>query len=211
MKIATDLPWEEFAVVPESYATTWSCLYGNLQVEKGQTLLFRGATPALGQAALNIAASTGLNVIAAPRNQASFEKLLGLGPKRAELEGPRLSKRLPEARKAGVPSILSAIIRFSIRLRFLIATDASALLAGWTRPIPEFNPLLQMASGVHFSFVFDTPEFSVSEVRFREIVGCIGKGIYKTKPAAALSFDEIRKAQRLMGSNQATGKILVKL
>ena len=68
-----------------------------------------------------------------------------------------------------------------------------------------------MASGVHFSFVFDTPEFSVSEVRFREIVGCIGKGIYKTKPSAVLSFDEIRKAQRLMGSNQATGKILVKL
>jgi NADPH:quinone reductase-like Zn-dependent oxidoreductase len=99
----TDLPWEEFAVVPESYATTWSRLYGSLQIEKGQTILFRGATPALGQAALNIAASTGLNLIATPRNQARFEKLLGLGPKRAELEGPRLSKRLPEARKAGVP------------------------------------------------------------------------------------------------------------
>jgi NADPH:quinone reductase-like Zn-dependent oxidoreductase len=68
-----------------------------------------------------------------------------------------------------------------------------------------------MASGVHFSFVFGTPEFPVSEVRFQEIVGRIDKGIYKAKPAAVLSFDEIREAQRLMGSNQATGKILVKL
>jgi len=57
MKIATDLSWEEFAVIPESYATAWTCLYGNLQIEKGQTLLLRGATSALGQAALNIAAN----------------------------------------------------------------------------------------------------------------------------------------------------------
>src|SRR5262249_2322200 len=33
VKIATDLPWEEFAVVPESYATAWTCLNGNLQIE----------------------------------------------------------------------------------------------------------------------------------------------------------------------------------
>ena len=32
MKVATDLSWEEFAAIPESYATAWSCLYGNLQI-----------------------------------------------------------------------------------------------------------------------------------------------------------------------------------
>jgi NADPH:quinone reductase-like Zn-dependent oxidoreductase len=68
VKITTDLSWEEFAVVPESYATAWTSLYGNLQIEKGQTLLLRGATSALGQAALNIAANAGLNVIATTRN-----------------------------------------------------------------------------------------------------------------------------------------------
>src|SRR5215470_1515200 len=70
VKIATPLPWEEFAVIPESYATAWTCLYGNLEIEKGQTLLLRGATSALGQAALNISADAGLNVIAATRNKA---------------------------------------------------------------------------------------------------------------------------------------------
>ena len=88
MKVATDLSWEEFAVIPESYATAWTCLYGNLQIEKGQTLLLRGATSALGQAALNIAANAGLDVIATTRNKARFEKLLGLGAKRVEIEGP---------------------------------------------------------------------------------------------------------------------------
>lgn len=79
VRIATDMSWEEFAVIPESYATAWTSLYGNLQIEKGQTLLLRGATSALGQAALNIAANAGLNVIATTRNKARFEKLLGLG------------------------------------------------------------------------------------------------------------------------------------
>ena len=59
VKITTGLPWEEFAVVPESYSTAWTYLYGNLRIEKGQTLLLRGATSALGQAALNIAAKSG--------------------------------------------------------------------------------------------------------------------------------------------------------
>jgi NADPH:quinone reductase len=57
MSIETDMPWEDFAVIPESYATAWTCLYGNLRIEKGQTLLLRGAASALGQAALNIAAN----------------------------------------------------------------------------------------------------------------------------------------------------------
>lgn len=99
VKIATNLPWEEFAVIPESYATAWTCLHGNLQIEKGQTLLLRGATSALGQAALNIAANAGLNVIATTRNKARFEKLLGLGARRVEMESPGLSKRLPETKK----------------------------------------------------------------------------------------------------------------
>ena len=29
VKVTTDLSWEDFAVVPESYATAWTCLYGN--------------------------------------------------------------------------------------------------------------------------------------------------------------------------------------
>jgi len=39
----------------------------------------------------------------------------------------------------------------------------------------------------------------------------VAKEIYKAKPAAVFSFDEIREAQRLMESNKANGKIIVKL
>src|SRR5215470_1060283 len=217
VKVQTDLPWEEFAVIPESYATAWTCLHGNLQIEKGQTLLLRGATSALGQAALNIAANAGLNVIATTRNKARFEKLREVGAKRVELEGPELSKRLPEAKKVDVVLDLvgnrTLLDSIAIPLR-----HGRVCLGGWLgglEPIPDFNPLLQMASGVHFSlfgsFVFGTPEFPVSEVPLQEIVDRVEKGIYKAKPVAVFSFDEIREAQRLMESGRALGKIVVKL
>jgi NADPH:quinone reductase-like Zn-dependent oxidoreductase len=217
VKITTDLPWEEFAVVPESYATAWTTLYGNLKIEKGQTLLLRGATSALGQAALNIAANAGLNVIATTRNQARFEKLLGLGAQRVELEGPGLSKRLPEAKKVDV--VLDLVGNRTLLDSIAIPhRHGRVCLAGWLgglEPIPEFNPLLQMTSGVHFSlfgsFEFGTAEFPVAEVPLQEIVDRVAKGIYKAKPAAVFSFNEIREAQQLMESNQATGKIVVKL
>src|SRR5215468_6335856 len=217
LKITTDLPWEELAVIPESYATAWTCLYGNLQVEKGQILLLRGATSALGQAALNIAANAGLKVIATTRNQARFEKLLGLGAERVELEGPGLSKRLPEVKKVDV--VLDLVGNRTLLDSIAIPHRRGRVcLGGWLgglEPIPDFNPLLQMASGVHFSifgsFVFGTPEFPVSAIPMQEIVDRVGKDIYKAKPAAVFSFDEIREAQRVMESNQAAGKIVVKV
>jgi NADPH2:quinone reductase len=217
IKIETDLSWENFAVIPESYATAWTCLYGNLQIEKGQTLLLRGATSALGQAALNIATNAGLNVIATTRNKARFEKLLNLGAHRVEVEGPTLSTRLPEAKKVDV--VLDLVGNSTLLDSIAIPhRHGSICLAGWLgglEPVHDFNPLLQMASGIHFSlfgsFVFGTPEFPVSEVPLQAIVDRVAQGIYKAAPAAVFSFDQIREAQQLMESNKAGGKIIVKL
>jgi NADPH:quinone reductase-like Zn-dependent oxidoreductase len=217
VKIATGMPWEEFAVVPESYSTAWTCLYGNLHIEKGQTLLLRGATSALGQAALNIATNAGLDVIATTRYGARFERLLALGAQRVELEGPGVSKRLPEAKNVDV--VLDLVGNSKLLDSIAIPHRHGRIcLAGWLgglEPVQDFNPLLQMASGIYFSlfgsFVFGTPEFPVSEVPLQEIVDRVAKGIYKAKPAAVFSFDEIREAQELMESSKANGKIIVKL
>jgi NADPH:quinone reductase len=211
------MPWEEFAGIPESYATAWTCLRGNVQIEKGQTLVLRGVTSALGQVALNMAAKAGLNVIATTRSKDRVEKLLALGAQRVEIESPVLSKRLPEAKRVDV--VLDLVGNSTLLDSIAIPHRHGRLcMAGWLgglEPAKDFNPLLQMASGVHFSlfasFVFGTPEFPVSEVPLQEIVDRVAKGIYKAKPAAVFSFNEIREAQRLMESGKANGKITVKM
>src|SRR5262245_8352313 len=53
--IESDLSWAELAAIPETYATAWTCLFRNLEIAKGQTLVIRGASSSFGQAAVNMA------------------------------------------------------------------------------------------------------------------------------------------------------------
>src|SRR5499425_347610 len=73
--IESDLPWEELAAIPESYATAWTCLFRNLELVKGQTLVIRGGMSSFGQAALNMAVNADAEVIATTRKGDSFQKL----------------------------------------------------------------------------------------------------------------------------------------
>src|SRR5260370_11428056 len=42
--IESDLPWSGLAALPETYAVAWTCLFRNLSLTAGQTLVLRGAT-----------------------------------------------------------------------------------------------------------------------------------------------------------------------
>ena len=69
--------------------------------------------------------------------------------------------------------------------------------------------MLQMASGVHFSFVFGTPEFPLSDVPLQEIAKDVAAGRLQAKPARVFRFEEIREAHRLMEAGGAGGKMVV--
>src|SRR5882757_645668 len=84
--IESNLPWEELAAIPESYATAWTCLFRNLELTKDQTLVIRGATSSFGQAALNMAVEAGAKVIATTRSRDRFAQLESLGARRVEIE-----------------------------------------------------------------------------------------------------------------------------
>ena len=67
-----------------------------------------------------------------------------------------------------------------------------ACLAGWLgglAPIADFNPLLQMASGVYLtffgSFVFGTPGFPLSDVPLQKIAADVAAGRLDGKPSAS--------------------------
>jgi NADPH2:quinone reductase len=213
--IETDLPWEEFAVIPESYATAWSCLLRNLEIQAGQTVLIRGATSALGRAALNIAADAGAKIIATTRSESRFGVLRDLGAYKCEIEGPDLSKRIPE--RGHVDAVLDLVGNSTFMDSLAIVRRGGRVcLAGWLGgldPINNFNPLLQMPSGVYLtffgSFVFGTPNFPVSDIPMQQIVDKAAKGIYNAKPARVFRFDDIRDAHDAMESNQANGKMVV--
>jgi NADPH:quinone reductase-like Zn-dependent oxidoreductase len=217
--IESPLPWEELAAIPESYATAWACLYGNLGVSKGQILVIRGATSALGQAAVNIAAHAGICIVATTRQRGRFAVLKQLGAEHVLLEGAGLSRHLRELRKDGVDAVLELVGNSTV-LDSLAAVrrDGRLCLAGFLgglSPLETFNPLLQMPSRVHFSFfgsfVFGTPAFPLSDVPMQTIVERAGAGQYRAKPARVFRFEEITEAHRLMESGKANGKLVVRI
>ncbi len=95
--IEADLPWAKLAAIPETFATAWTCLFRNLEIQKGQLLVIRGATSSFGQAALKMSVNAGARVIATTRSAERFAMLEKLGAERCEIERRDLSKHIPEA------------------------------------------------------------------------------------------------------------------
>jgi NADPH:quinone reductase len=217
LPITTDLAWEDLAAIPEVYATAWSSLFGNLELTAGQKLLIRGATSALGQAALNLAAHAGAEVIATTRNRERFEKLQWLGAKHVELEGPELSRRIRESYPGGIDAVLELVGNSTLLDSLTLLRRRGRLtLAGFLgglAPIPSFNPILHVPSGVQLSFfgsfVYGTPQFPLAEVPLQTIVDRVAQGAYRAKPARVFRWEQIQEAHQWLESNQANGKIVV--
>jgi NADPH2:quinone reductase len=213
--IDADLPWAELAAIPETYATAWTCLFRNLDLTQGQSLVIRGATSSFGQAAINLAVNAGARVIATTRNRGRFPLLEGLGAERAELEGPELSRRIAEAKR--LDAVLDLVGNSTILDSLaMLRRGGRACLAGWLGgldPITDFNPLAQMASGVYLtffaSFVFGTPGFPLSDVPLQSIAEQVAAGRLRAKPSRVFGFEEIREAHRVMEANEAGGKMVV--
>jgi NADPH:quinone reductase-like Zn-dependent oxidoreductase len=133
-----------------------------------------------------------------------------------ELERPDLSRHVAEKRVNAVLDLVgnSTILDSMAMVRRGGRVCLAGFLGGLA-PVAAFNPLLQMPSGVQFSFfgsfVFGTPEFPVSDVPFQEIVDRLAEGKYQAKPGRVFRFEEIPEAHRVMESNRADGKLVVGL
>jgi NADPH:quinone reductase len=217
--VKTDLPWEELAAIPESYATAWTSLSGILNVTAGQIVAIRGATSALGQAAVNIAAHAGARVIATTRNAKRASMLENVGAKEVLLESPELSKRIREHHPQGIDAVLDIVGNTTVLDSLaMVRRGGHVCLVGFLGgggPL-SVEPVFQMPSGTHLSvfasaLVTGTPEFPLSEIPFQDIVDRVAAGTYKAKPAKVFRFEDIQEAHRLIESNQANGKIVVRL
>jgi len=213
--IDADLPWAEMAAIPETYATAWTCLFRNLEIEKGQTVLIRGATSSFGQAAVKLAVNAGARVVATTRSEKRAQMLKDLGAVAVELEGPQLSARIKGAKTfdAVLDLVGNSTVIDSLAI---VRRGGRVCLAGWLgglEPIADFNPLLQMSSGVFLtffgSFVFGTDGFPLADVPLQAIAQEAAAGRLDVKPMRVFKFEEIHEAHRVMEANEAAGKMVV--
>jgi len=216
-RIETSLDWTDLAAIPESYATAWLTLRDNLELAAGQSLLVRGATSALGQAAVNIASDLGARVIATTRRHDRAALLRSLGAQDVVLETGNIAGQVRELVPAGVDRVLdligNTVLRDSLQAARVRGRVCQAGFLGGLGPVPDFLPIADMPSGVQFSFFgsfeIGTPAYPISAIPFQEIVAKAETGAYQAKPARVFAFEEIADAHRVMHAGQAGGKLVI--
>lgn len=216
IRVETGMSWENLAALPEVYCTAYTCLFTILDLQRGERLLIRGATSTLGQAALNLAVSAGASVTATTRKDARFPLLKKMGAADTKLERQGLETQFEENPR--FDKVLN-LIGNSVLLESVALTRPGGrmLQAGWLgglEPVAEFNPMLQMEPGVHFSLfhskVLGSADFPLSGVPMQDIVDRIEGGEWEAGPARVFGVKEVREAHALLDSGAAGGKIVVK-
>jgi NADPH:quinone reductase-like Zn-dependent oxidoreductase len=215
--IKSSLSWTDLAAIPETYATAWSALHGNLELQAGHTLLVRGATSALGQAAVNIAHDEGATVLATTRRRERAGLLRSLGADHVVIEDGTIADAVQEIVPDGIDRVLdlvgNSVLRDTLSVARVDGRVCQAGFLGGLGPVDQFLPAFDLPSGVQFSFFgsfeLGTVSFPLSKIPLQQIVDTVEAGTYRAKPVRAFAFEEIADAHRLMESGDALGKLVV--
>jgi NADPH:quinone reductase-like Zn-dependent oxidoreductase len=216
--LETSLPWEDLAALPEVYSTAASCIFTILDVKKSERVLIRGATSTIGQAAVHLAINAGAIVTATTRQKERFDWLKGMGVSNVVVEQPDLISQFDKSTFTRFDKTLNLIgNRALLESISLTRAGGRMLQAGWLgglEPVKDFNPMVQMESGVHFSLfhskVLGSPEFPLSGINLQEIVRKIENGEWDARPTHVFDWKDIHAAHKLLDSHAAGGKIVVK-
>jgi NADPH:quinone reductase len=216
--VATGLAWTELAAIPEAYTTAWVALHQNLGLQPGESVLIRGATSTVGQAAMNIAADLGAKVIATTRSESRRELLRELGAGDVLIDDGALAGQVQRTHRDGVDAVLDLVGNSVLRDSLLSVRPKGrvALIGflGGLEPVADFNPLFDLPSGVQLStfasaFALGDEYFPITDVPLQQLIEKVERGAFKANPARVFAFDEIAEAHRLMDAGEAGGKLVV--
>ena len=201
--VETDLPWDALAAVPETWFTAWGSLFECLQLKANDALLIRGATCALGYAAMQIAKALGCRVTATTHREAKLPLLSDADE--ALLDDGRLTGRVH-----GVTKALDLVGPRSLK-DTLTAVDKGGIVCqtgilGGVFALNGFDPIKDIPNGVYLTGFFSNyPTQAVMDAIFDFL------SAYEITPRYGARFDfrDIREACIALDSGRVNGKIVV--
>ena len=215
--VSTSLTWTDLAALPEVYATAWAGLRGNLDLQAGQTVLVRGATSSLGQAAVNVAAGLGSTVIATTRSPSRSALLRDIGAAAVLIDDQQLAGQVQDL---GIEVdcvfdlVGNTVLRDSLRLVRPRGRVCQLGFLGGLGPVADFDPITDLPTGVQLSFygsafVLGTESFPLTDIPLADMIAKAEAGQYQARPARVFAFDEIVEAHQVMEAGLAAGKLVV--
>lgn len=205
--IVSQLSWEYLAAVPETYFTAWGSLFSGLQLKRGDMLLIRGATCALGYAAIQLAKALGCKVLATTHRERKLALLEQAGVDVAFLDEGSL-----QGKAAGVTKALELVGPKTLR-DTLQAVEKNAIVCqtgvlGGIYSLQHFDPIKDIPNGVFLTGFYsnrptqDTMNDIFAFLTTHRLTPGIGR-VY--------SFSQIALACEAMDAGRINGKIVIKM
>ena len=203
--VESGLPWEALGAVPETYFTAWGSLFECLRLTPQDCLLIRGATCALGCAALRIAKALDCRVIATTHRESKLslladadEGLLDDGELTGKVHGVTKAPDLIGPRN--LKDTLTAVEKGSI-------VCETGLLGG-VYALNGFDPIKDIPNGVYLTGFFSNyPTQRVMD----DIFSFLREKEHAPVPGKVFDLANIREAVTAQDKGGVDGKIVVRV
>ena len=208
-KVVSNLDWISLAAIPETYYTAYGSLKECLLLNDKDTLLVRGATSTVGQAAIQLAKAIGATVIAAARRESSFEKLKAIGADYCIIDDERISEQSLRVRPNKVLELIGPkTLRDSLLTVSSPGYVCNTGVLGNVFTVPQFNPIKFIPNGVFLTGFFSNfPTQETIDSLFNLITEANIKPLY----SKVLTLDDIVEAHTLLEKGGSGGKIILKI
>lgn len=203
--IDSELPWNRLAAVPETYFTAWGSLFQCLHLQPSDMLLVRGATCALGYAAIQLAKAMGCKVITTTHREAKLPLL-------AEADEAVLDTGVLAGKLSGVTKALELVGPKTLR-DTLKAVEPEGIVCntgvlGGVYALDGFDPIKEIPNGVYLTGFFSNyPTQKAMDdifdlIKLHQLKPCIGE---------TFAFSDIRSACIAQDAGRVNGKIVVEM
>ena len=201
--VESGLSWERLAAVPETYFTAWGSLFECLQLKADDTLLIRGATCALGYAAIQIAKALGCKVIATTHRESKLPLLADADE--AVLDDGTLSGEVSGVTKA-LDLVGPKYLRDTLRAVEKGGIVCNTGILGGVFALNGFDPIKEIPNGVYLTGFFSN--YPTQET-VDNIMAFLNKHRLEPMIGASYAFDHIRDACIALDGGKVNGKIVV--
>lgn len=215
VKVPTGLSSEAAATIPVAFSTAWFALKEIARLRAGETLLIHGAVGGVGQAAMQIARSMGVKIIATAGSVERRRLALALGAAAAYDSRSLDFAEQIRAEHGGVDVVLNSLAGDAMRATFRLMRPFGRFIELGKRDFLE-NTALELRPFVRNLSYFgvDLDELlahdAVAARRVLDgIVAGFESGELKPLPYRVFPGEDVAEAMRLMQRSAHVGKIVV--